>query len=54
MLATRIDALTADAGLRERLGSAARSDAAKLTPEAWANGMAEALAVASAARRGDC
>jgi glycosyltransferase involved in cell wall biosynthesis len=53
-LAARIDALAADSGLRERLGSAARSAAAELTPAAWAAGMEKALELASAAGRRDC
>ena len=53
-LAARIGALAGDPELRDRLGAAARPDAAELTPEAWKNGMAEALMLASAAQRGDC
>jgi glycosyltransferase involved in cell wall biosynthesis len=53
-LAARIDALASDPDLRKTLGTAARSDSAVWTPAAWAEGMAEALRLASAARRGDC
>jgi glycosyltransferase involved in cell wall biosynthesis len=54
-LAARIDALAGDPALRSALGAQARSDAAELTPAAWAAGMAAALDFAGAGRRpGDC
>jgi glycosyltransferase involved in cell wall biosynthesis len=56
-LATRLRALAGDDGLRERLGAAAREDAAAYTPSAWATGMGRALAAAGAGRGsggGDC
>lgn len=51
-LATRLSALAGAPELRERLGAAAREDAAKLTPAAWADGMAAALRAASARSAG--
>jgi glycosyltransferase involved in cell wall biosynthesis len=45
-LATRLRALAADPPLRDRLGAAARDDAAAYTPAAWAAGMGRALAAA--------
>ena len=56
-LATRLRLLAGDAGLRDRLGAAAREDAAAYTPSAWAAGMGRALAAAGAGRGGggrDC
>jgi len=50
-LGARISALAGAPELRERLGVAARDDAAHLTPAAWAAGMAQALA---AAEGSDC
>jgi glycosyltransferase involved in cell wall biosynthesis len=47
-LATRLRALAADPGLRDRLGEAARADAREHTPAAWAQGMSGALAAAGA------
>jgi glycosyltransferase involved in cell wall biosynthesis len=52
-LATRLRALAADAALRDRMGAAAREDAAAYTPSAWAAGMGRALAVAGVGRVGD-
>jgi glycosyltransferase involved in cell wall biosynthesis len=49
-LAARLKALAAAPELRHRLGEAAREDAAKLTPDAWAAGMARALAGVGTAR----
>lgn len=49
-LAARLRALAGSADLRARLGAAARADAARLTPSAWADGMAAALAAAGAGR----
>ena len=51
-LATRLRALAGDAGLRDRLGAAARDNAAAYTPSAWAAGMGRALAAAGAGRGG--
>ena len=51
-LAARIGALAGAPELRERLGAAAREDAARLTPEAWAAGVGHALAHAGTARGG--
>jgi glycosyltransferase involved in cell wall biosynthesis len=42
-LATRIDALAADSGLRERLGVAAREDVEEFSETAWVEGMRRAL-----------
>ncbi|HEX2160343.1 MAG TPA: glycosyltransferase family 4 protein [Thermoleophilaceae bacterium] len=56
-LAARLRVLAGDAGVRERMGAAAREDAAAHTPAAWAAGMARALAAAGAGRAdsgGDC
>ena len=54
-LATRLAALAADPGLRERLGERAREDALALTPAAWAAGARAALeAVGAGARRVSC
>lgn len=52
-LAARLRALAASAELRDRLGAAAREDAAALSPAAWADGMAAALAAAGAGRDRD-
>ena len=49
-LAARLRTLAASADLRERLGQAAREDASRLTPAAWAQGMARALAAAGEGR----
>lgn len=49
-LAARLRALAGSPDLRSELGAAAREDASKLTPAAWAAGMAGALAVAGARR----
>lgn len=49
-LATRLQALAASHELRDRLGAAARADAAAYDPAAWARGMAAALAAAGAGR----
>jgi len=49
-LETRLSALAGAPELRERLGACAREDANRLTPAAWATGMARALACAGAAR----
>ena len=49
-LRARIQTLAAAPELRERLGSAARDDAARLTPEAWADGMRNALGHAGMSR----
>jgi glycosyltransferase involved in cell wall biosynthesis len=46
-LATRLRALAADDDLRARMGAAAREDAARYTPAAWAAGMGRALETAS-------
>jgi glycosyltransferase involved in cell wall biosynthesis len=51
-LATRLRALAGDEGLRDRMGAAARDDAAAYTPSAWAAGMGRALAAAGAGRGG--
>jgi glycosyltransferase involved in cell wall biosynthesis len=53
-LATRLHTLAAAPELRERLGEAAREDAARLTPGAWAEGMAQALAAAGQPGRKAC
>src|SRR3954471_507189 len=42
-LATRIEALARDQGLRERLGAAAREDVQRYSEAAWAAGMRDAL-----------
>jgi glycosyltransferase involved in cell wall biosynthesis len=42
-LATRIEALAADSGLRERLGAAARDDVGEFSETAWVDGMRRAL-----------
>ena len=47
-LTARLHALLAAPELRERLGEAARADAARLTPAAWADGMSHALHAAEA------
>jgi glycosyltransferase involved in cell wall biosynthesis len=49
-LAARLRALAASAGLRERLGAAARDQVASYTPEAWAAGMSNALHAVGASR----
>jgi len=51
-LAARLRLLAGARELRERLGAAARDDAAGLTPAAWAQGMGRALAAAGASRGG--
>lgn len=51
-LATRLSTLAAAPDLRDRLGAAAREDAARLTPAAWAEGMATALRAAERAPKG--
>jgi glycosyltransferase involved in cell wall biosynthesis len=50
-LASRLSALAKAPELRERLGAAAREDAAELTPAAWADGMAAALRAAEGRSR---
>ena len=50
-LAARISALAASGGLRERLGAAAREQALRYTPEAWAEGMSRALEAVGAGLR---
>lgn len=50
-LGARLEALSRSRDLRERLGAAAREDALKLTPAAWAQGMGRALAHAGSSRR---
>jgi len=45
-LAARLAVLAGSAELRERLGARGREDALRLTPTAWANGMAQALRAA--------
>jgi glycosyltransferase involved in cell wall biosynthesis len=42
-LATRIEALAGDRGLRERLGAAARQDVEEFSEAAWVAGMRRAL-----------
>jgi glycosyltransferase involved in cell wall biosynthesis len=49
-LATRIEALAADQGLRERLGAAARDDVQPYSEAAWVAGMQAALAAVGASR----
>jgi glycosyltransferase involved in cell wall biosynthesis len=49
-LATRIAALAADPGLRERLGEAALEDVAAFSETAWVEGMQHALQAVGAAR----
>jgi glycosyltransferase involved in cell wall biosynthesis len=49
-LATRIRALAADPGLRERLGTAAREDVAAFSERAWVDGMRAALRAVGAGR----
>ncbi len=49
-LSTRLQILSRSQQLRERLGAAAREDASRLTPAAWAQGMRRALAHAGASR----
>jgi glycosyltransferase involved in cell wall biosynthesis len=49
-LAAALVRLRDDAGLRARLGAAAREAVAAYTPAAWAEGMARALAAAGASR----
>jgi glycosyltransferase involved in cell wall biosynthesis len=49
-LATAIRRLSEDAGLRHRLGDAARADAATYTPQAWVAGMRAALRSVGAGR----
>jgi glycosyltransferase involved in cell wall biosynthesis len=51
-LATRIQALAADATLRERLGSAAREDVEPYSEAAWVAGMRRALEAVGAGRAG--
>ena len=54
-LAARLNALTAAPDLRRSLGDAAGEAALALTPDAWAGGMARALALTGAGRsRGTC
>jgi glycosyltransferase involved in cell wall biosynthesis len=53
-LAARLRTMVAAPELRERLGRAGREDAARLTPAAWAEGMARALAAARQGRRQAC
>jgi len=50
-LAAALRRLAASPDLRERLGRAAREDAARFTPEAWVEGVRQALAVVGAGRR---
>jgi glycosyltransferase involved in cell wall biosynthesis len=49
-LAARLSALASNAGLRERLGAAARERVARYTPETWADGVSRALAAVGASR----
>jgi glycosyltransferase involved in cell wall biosynthesis len=49
-LATRIQALAGDRGLRERLGAAAREDVQAYSEEAWVAGMQRALQAVGASR----
>jgi glycosyltransferase involved in cell wall biosynthesis len=49
-LAAGLRALAASGDLRERLGAAAREDAARFTPHAWVEGMRQALAAVGASR----
>ena len=49
-LATRIQALAADSGLRDRLGAAAHDDVQAFTEDAWVAGMRSALAAVGASR----
>ncbi|HZI90162.1 MAG TPA: glycosyltransferase family 4 protein [Thermoleophilaceae bacterium] len=51
-LAARLNALEATPELRQSLGVAAREAALALTPDAWAEGMARALALTGAGRSG--
>jgi len=51
-LSARLKALEAAPQLRQSLGGGARESALTLTPDAWAEGMAEALALAGAGRSG--
>jgi glycosyltransferase involved in cell wall biosynthesis len=48
LLAAALRTLAADPALRERLGAAARRDAARLTPTAWVEGVRKALAAVDA------
>jgi glycosyltransferase involved in cell wall biosynthesis len=50
-LAARVRALAEDPATRARLGEAAREDAARYTPEAWAAGVGRALAAVGASRK---
>jgi glycosyltransferase involved in cell wall biosynthesis len=50
-LATRIQALAGDRGLRERLGAAAREDVQAYSEAAWVAGMQRALRAVGASRR---
>jgi glycosyltransferase involved in cell wall biosynthesis len=50
-LAAAMRRLAGDAGLRERMGAAARADVAAYTPAAWAEGFSEALASVGQSRR---
>ncbi|MEA2440700.1 MAG: hypothetical protein QOH76_2124 [Thermoleophilaceae bacterium] len=49
-LATRVEALAADAALRERLGAAAREDVREFSESAWVEGMQKALHAVGAGR----
>jgi glycosyltransferase involved in cell wall biosynthesis len=49
-LATRIQALAADSGLRERLGAAAREDVERYSEAAWVAGMQAALRAVGVSR----
>jgi glycosyltransferase involved in cell wall biosynthesis len=49
-LATRIEALAADEGLRERLGNAAREDVQAFSEAAWVRGMRAALEAVGVSR----
>jgi len=51
-LSARLEALAAAPELRQSLGGAARQAALALTPEAWAEGVARALALAGVGRSG--
>jgi glycosyltransferase involved in cell wall biosynthesis len=49
-LATAIEAVVSNSGLRDELGAAARQDVSTYTPRAWSEGMGRALAAAGAGR----
>jgi glycosyltransferase involved in cell wall biosynthesis len=51
-LAARLSTLAGNPELRARLGEAAREDASRYTPQAWASGVSRALAATGQGRGG--